>query len=398
MNASMQNMAAGDRAGGSANGAGTLLRLIRGGEATTRAELARHTGLARSTVAQRVDALLANALVYEAGGSASTGGRPPTTLAFNDAAGVVLVADLGATHSRVAVTDLAGQVLVDEALELDINADPEKVLKRIDACFGALRKGRPWASRPVRGIGVGVPAPVSFATGQPVRPPIMPAWDGFRIGDWFAERYGVPVLVDNDVNLMAAGEHWAHWRETEHFLFIKVGTGIGCGAIVGGRIHRGAQGAAGDVGHIRVTSPLEVPCGCGNINCLEALAGGGALARRLEVANSRDVITLVRKGEPQAVALVREAGRLIGEVLAACVNLLNPDVIVVGGDLAEAHEQLLAGIREVTFQRSTPLATQTLRTAESRLGDRAGITGAAIMVIEHILAPDAVDRSLQPAA
>jgi predicted NBD/HSP70 family sugar kinase len=403
MGASMQNMAAGDRAGGSANGAGTLLRLIRGGEATTRAELARHTGLARSTIAQRVDALLANALVYEAGGSASTGGRPPTMLAFNDAAGVVLVADLGATHSRLAVTDLAGRPLAEEALELEIDGDPEKVLAKVDARFARLRKGQPWASRPVRGIGVGVPAPVAFATGQPVSPPIMPAWDGFRVGDWFAERYRVPVLVDNDVNIMALGEHWANWRETDHFLFIKVGTGIGCGAIVGGHIHRGAQGAAGDVGHIRVTSADEVLCGCGNVNCLEALAGGRAIARRLselglEAANSRDVITLVRRGEPQAVALVREAGRLIGEVLAACVNLLNPDVIVVGGDLAEAHEQLLAGIREVTFQRSTPLATQKLRTAESRLGDRAGITGAAIMVIEHILAPDAVDRSLQPAA
>ena len=386
-----------------ASGAGTLLRLIRGGEATTRAELARHTGLARSTVAQRVDTLLANALVYEAGDVASTGGRPPTMLAFNDAAGVVLVADLGATHSRLAVTDLAGRPLAEAALDLDINGDPETVLGRVVAELETLRDAPAWSSRPVRGIGVGLPAPVSFATGQPVSPPIMPGWDGFPVGEWFAERYGVPVLVDNDVNIMALGEHWAHWRETEHFLFIKVGTGIGCGVIVGGAIHRGAQGAAGDVGHIRVTADGEVLCGCGNVNCLEAVAGGRALARKLtalglEAANARDVVALVRSGEPQAAVLVREAGRLIGEVLAGCVNLLNPGVIVVGGDLSEAHEQLLAGIREVTYQRSPPLATQALQTAPSRLGDRAGITGAAIMVIEHILAPDVVDRTLEEVA
>ena len=390
----------GGRAARASHGAGALLRLIRGGEATTRAELARQTGLARSTVAQKVDALLAHALVYEAGGVASTGGRPPTMLAFNDAAGLVLVADLGATHSRLAATDLAGHVLAEEALELDINHDPERVLEEVDAGFARLCDG---LDRPVRGIGIGVPAPVSFATGQPISPPIIPAWDGFRVGAWFEARYGVPVLVDNDVNIMALGEHWAHWRDTEHFLFIKVGTGIGCGAIVGGLIHRGAQGAAGDVGHIRVTSSEEILCGCGNVNCLEAVAGGRALARKLhalglETANTRDVVARVKAGEPQAVAHVREAGRLIGEVLAGCVNLLNPSVIVVGGDLAEAHEQLLAGIREVTYRRSPPLATQALQTAPSRLGDRAGILGAAIMVIEHILAPEAIDRSLQVVA
>jgi predicted NBD/HSP70 family sugar kinase len=381
--------------GAASNGAGTLLRLIRGGEATTRAELARRTGLARSTVAQRVDALLAHALVYEAGGSVSTGGRPPMMLAFNDAAGVVLVADLGATHSRLAVTDLAGNPLAEEAIDLDIARAPEVVLEEVDAVFKRLCDGQ---DRPVRGVGVGLPAPVSFATGRPISPPIMPAWDGFGVAAWFEERYDVPVLVDNDVNIMALGEHYAHWRHTEHFLFIKVGTGIGCGAIVGGMIHRGAQGAAGDIGHIRVTSAEEVLCGCGNVNCLEAIASGRAVAQRLGAGHAREVVGLVKAGEPQAVALVRDAGRLIGEVLAACVNLLNPDVIVVGGDLGEAHEQLLAGIREVTFQRSTPLATRTLRTAGSRLGDRAGITGAAIMVIEHILAPETVDRWLQEAA
>ena len=381
-------------------GVGSVLRMIRDGEAVTRAELARRTGLARSTVAQRVDALLANELVYEAGDSASTGGRPPTVLAFNHAAGVVLAADLGATHSRLAVSDLAANPLQEIPLEIDIGEGPETVLSRVHELFTELlaREGRTAAD--VRGIGVGVPGPVAFARGAPVNPPIMPGWDGFAIPGWFAQVYDAPVLVDNDVNIMGLGEHWTYWRDTEHLLFVKVGTGIGSGIVAGRAIHRGAQGAAGDIGHISVPGHDDVVCGCGNVGCLEAVAGGRALARRLteiglDAADTRDVVRLVRSGDARAVRMVREAGRHLGQVLAGCVNFFNPSVIVVGGDLSEAHEQLLAGVREVTFQRSLPLATQQLLTVPSRLGDRAGIVGAAIMVIEHVLAPAAIDRLLQ---
>ena len=381
-------------------GAGSVLRLIRDGEAVTRADLARRTGLARSTVAQRVDALLAHELVYEAGGSSSTGGRPPTILAFNQLAGVVLAADLGATHSRLAVSDLAGVPLAEVALELDIAAGPEAVLETVGEQFEALLAEIGRTAADVRGIGIGVPGPVAFATGQPVNPPIMPGWDGFSLPRWFSTRYDAPVLVDNDVNIMALGEHWSHWRDTDHLLFIKVGTGIGCGIVAGRLIHRGAQGAAGDIGHIRVPGNEDVLCRCGNVGCLEAVAGGRALAQRLqaeglEASNSRDVVRLVRAGEPLAARMVREAGRSLGRVLAGSVNFFNPAAIVIGGDLGEVHEQLLAGVREVIFERSLPLATRDLRTEPSRLGDRAGIVGAAIMVIEHVLAPDVVDRALQ---
>jgi len=381
-------------------GAGSVLRLIRDGEAVTRADLARRTGLARSTVAQRVDALLAHELVYEAGGSTSTGGRPPTILAFNQLAGVVLAADLGATHSRLAVSDLAGAPLAEVAFELDIASGPEPVLTQVQERFETLLAEVERTAGDVRGIGIGVPGPVAFATGQPVNPPIMPGWDGFSLPRWFATRYEAPVLVDNDVNIMALGEHWSHWRDTDHLLFIKVGTGIGCGIVAGRLIHRGAQGAAGDIGHIRVPGNEEILCRCGNVGCLEAVAGGRALADQLtalglEAHNSRDVVRLVRAGEPQAARMVREAGRSLGRVLAGSVNFFNPAVIILGGDLGEAHEQLLAGVREVIFERSLPLATRDLRTEPSRLGDRAGVVGAAIMVIEHVLAPDVVDRALQ---
>jgi predicted NBD/HSP70 family sugar kinase len=383
--------------------AGALLRLIRDGHAVTRAELARVTGLARSTIAQRVDALLEHGLLYEAGGSASTGGRPPMVLAFNRDAGVVLVADLGATHARVAVSDLVGTPLAERANDLDIALGPEACLAWVSDRFTELLGEVGRTQEDVRGIGVGVPGPVEFASGRPVSPPIMPGWDDFAIPDWFADRYGAPVLVDNDVNIMARGEHWVHWRATEHLLLVKVGTGIGCGIVADGHIHRGARGAAGDIGHIRATDNADVICRCGNIGCLEAVAGGQALAQRLAdageaAANSRDVVRLVREGHAGAVRMVRDAGRTLGEVLAGTVNFFNPAVIVVGGDIAEAHAQLLAGVREGILSRSLPLATRDLTIVPCRLGDRAGVTGAAIMAIEHVLAPEAVDRLLQVAA
>jgi predicted NBD/HSP70 family sugar kinase len=381
-------------------GAGSVLRLIRDGEAVTRAALARQTGLARSTVAQRVDALLAHGLVYEAGGEASTGGRPATMLAFNQNAGVVLVADLGATHSRLAVSDLAGTPLAEIAFDMDIADGPEHVLGEVHDRFEELLRKAERRASEVRGIGVGVPGPVDFPAGRPVNPPIMPGWDGFSIPDWFASRYAAPVLVDNDVNIMALGEHWSHWREVDHLLYVKVGTGIGSGIVSERRIHRGADGAAGDIGHVRVSDHAEAMCRCGNLGCLEAVAGGRALALRLtaagiEAEGSREVVELVRAGRPEAILMVREAGRVLGDVLAGCVNFFNPGAIVVGGDIAEAQDHLLAGVREVVFQRSLPLATRDLTIANSRLGDRAGVIGAAIMVIDHVLAPDAVDRAVQ---
>ena len=381
------------------SGSGALLRLIRDGEAMTRAELARRTGLARSTLAQRVDALLAHRLLQETNGSASTGGRPPGMLTFNRDAGIVLVADLGATHSRLAACDLSGSALAEVALDQDIAAGPEAVLSWVDDRFGELLAEAGRSRGHVWGIGLGVPGPVAFSTGQPVNPPIMPGWGGFSIPSWFAGRYEAPVLVDNDVNIMALGERFTHWREAEHLLCVKVGTGIGCGIVAGRQIHRGAQGAAGDIGHVRIGGHDDLHCRCGNTGCLEAVAGGRALAQRLaraglDASHSRDVVRLVRAGEPEAIRIVREAGRSLGEVLAAAVNFFNPAAIVIGGDIAETDEQLLAGVREAIFQRSLPLATRDLRIVRSRLGDRAGITGAALLAIEHVLAPDAVDRAI----
>lgn len=380
------------------NGAGAVLALIRDGRAMTRGALMQHTGLARSTIAQRVDSLLAAGLVVTADGETSTGGRRPERLRFDPSAGIVLVADLGASQSRLALSDLAGDLLAETAYDSNIAAGPEAVLAEVRTRSLALLEASGHPPRAIRGVALGVPGPVALGTGRPVSPPIMPGWDGFPIPGWVREHVAdVPVFVDNDVNLMALGEHRARWARVEHLLFVKVGTGIGCGIVVGRRILRGTEGAAGDIGHVQVTDDESVTCRCGNIGCLEAVAGGHALARRLAaaghpVAHGRDVARLVREGDPDAVRLVRAAGRVLGDALASFVNSFNPRVVVVGGDIGEGHESLLAGVREAVFGRSLPLATRNLRIVPTALGRRAGVAGAAALVVEELLAPAAVDR------
>ncbi|MFC7404269.1 ROK family transcriptional regulator [Georgenia alba] len=380
------------------NGAGDLLQLLLDGRPRTRAEIATQTGQSRSTIATRLDSLMAAGLVAPTGEASSTGGRPPATFAFNPSARLVLAVDLGAVHARLAVTDLAGTVLVETEEALAVADGPEHVLGRVVALGGELLTGSGRAEDLVA-VGVGLPGPVEHSTGRPVSPPIMPGWDGYDVPRHLEDALGAPVLVDNDVNLMALGEHAVEWPEVQDLLFVKVATGIGAGVISDGRLHRGAQGGAGDLGHISVPHASDAACRCGNLGCLEAVASGRAVAEQLtatglDVPDGRALVTLVRAGNLEATRAVREAGREIGAVLATCVNLLNPSVIVIGGLVAEAGEHLLAGIREVVYRRSLPLATQHLRLVASRTGGRSGVLGAAAMAAQHVLSPTAVDAGI----
>ncbi|MEU6974179.1 ROK family protein [Kitasatospora aureofaciens] len=382
-----------------AAGAGALLAILRDGQARTRAELMQLTGLARSTVSQRLDALLDQQWIVPTDDAISSGGRPAVAFAFNAGARIVLTADLGATHARIAVTDMTTRVLAERSQDMPIIEGPEHVLGWLVEEFTSLLAESGHTLADVCGVGIGLPGPVEHTTGRPVNPPIMPGWDGFDVPGWLGPRIAAPVLVDNDVNIMALGEHWAASPEVAHLLFVKVGTGIGSGIITEHRLHRGAQGAAGDIGHIRVASAADQLCRCGNTGCLEAVAGGAALAARLredgtDAADGRDVVRLVRSGNPKAIQLIRQAGRDIGDVLATLVNFFNPGLIIIGGDVADAGEHLLAGVREVIYRRSLPLATQHLTIRGRQLGDRAGVIGASVMVIEHVLSPTAVDRSV----
>ncbi len=382
---------------------GDVLTLIGAGSATTRSDLARVTGLARSTVSQRVDELIDRRLVIETDGGESTGGRPPRLLSLRTDDNTVAGVDLGATHCRVTLLDIAGRALSCCEDRLLIDDGPETVLAHVD---DRVRRLLSEAGRPVsalKAIGMGVPGPVEFATGRPNNPPIMPGWNEYPIPDFFADRFGVPVYVDNDVNVMALGEQRSAFADTRYLLFVKVGTGIGCGIVADGRLHRGAQGSAGDIGHIRVSGHDDAGCRCGNSACLEAVAGGGALARRLgelgfAAETGSDVVALVQAGNTQALRLVREAGRLIGEVLAGLVNFFNPEVIVIGGVLAKVHDQLLAGIREAIYRRSLPLATRRLEIVPTSVGVDAAAMGAGILAIEQFLAPDNINRLLADTA
>ncbi|MCW2841314.1 MAG: sugar kinase [Aeromicrobium sp.] len=378
-------------------GTGDLFQLLRDGTPRTRGELARLSSLARSTVTARVDALLSSGLLEPVGEAASTGGRPPTRFALNRHDRVVLAIDLGASHATVAVSDLGGRVLGQRTVECDIADGPVTVVDLVARIGVELldELGRP--SRDVAGVGIGVPGPVEHATGRPANPPIMPGWHDVDVPELLSRHFGGPVLVDNDVNLMALGEYVTSWQESQHLLLVKVATGIGAGIVSDGRLMRGALGSAGDLGHVQVAgASADVVCRCGNVGCLEAVAAGPAIAAKLQAAGldvtgSQGIVDAVAAGDVAALRAVREAGRDLGAVLATCVNLLNPSVIVIGGKLSEAGEYLLAGVREVVYQRSLPLATHDLRIVSSSAGSQAGILGASAMVIDAVLAPRAVD-------
>ncbi|KQQ03783.1 MULTISPECIES: ROK family protein [unclassified Rathayibacter] len=368
--------------------AGGLLLLLSDGVARTRADVAAETGAHRAAVSAQLDALTSSGLVARRDDAPSSGGRPAARVAFDAAARRLLAIDLGAAHATIAVTDLDGRVLGERREAIAIADGPLRVLGHALDVADALLAEIPGGA-PLAGVGVGVPGPVEHATGRPVKPPIMPGWDRFDIPAFVGARLPVPVLVDNDVNLLALGEHADHYREVDDLLYVKVSTGIGAGIVSGGVLQRGALGAAGDLGHV------QVPGDRGEAD-LEAIASGSAIARRLGVSSTSDVVALLHAGDAAAVELTRAAGRDIGEVLATCVNLLNPSVIVIGGSIAEASHEVLAGIREVVYRRSLPLATRSLDILPSAPRGAPGARGAALMVRRHLLSPAQVDALLAP--
>ena len=389
-----------------------VLDHVRSHGESSRAELAQATGLGRTVLTQRLDALRNYGLLADDGVGVSTGGRAPRLLRFRADAGYLLVADLGATSTDVALADLAGRIVVHRQEASDIAAGPEAVLAHVEQLFEEC-VAEAGGDRSLWGIGIGVPGPVEFESGRPVSPPIMPGWDGYTVRERFAER-GVPVWVDNDVNVMALGELTAGCgRGVDDFVFVKIGTGIGAGIVVDGRIHRGAKGSAGDVGHIHVQAGREVICRCGMSGCLEAFAGGAALARDAEAAaregrseilralldekgflDAADVAAASKHGDPVSIELITEAGRLIGQMLTGIVNFFNPSLVVIGGGVSGAGDLLLATIRQAIYRRSLPLATRDLVVRRSALDGRAGVIGAATMAANELFAREFLPRWL----
>ncbi|RSN14262.1 sugar kinase [Nonomuraea sp. WAC 01424] len=378
--------------------AGQVLQLIRDGSCRTRKDLIEFTGLSRSTVTDRVDRLIAAGYLHESGVGASGGGRPPSVLDVDATRRLMLVADRGATHARVALTDLAARPITEERAEMRIDRGPEAVLTWVREAFLRLldKAGRP--ADEVCGIGLDLPGSVDHTNGRVIRSFLMPGWDDHPIREAFAPAYDVPILVENDANAMALGEWWSSWRGTDSLILVKVSTGIGTGIVLDGQIYRGVEEAAGNIGHVRIRESDDRVCTCGSRGCVASLASGHAVAADLGQESSRDVVRLVQAGEPAAVARTQEAGRTLGVVLATAVSLLNPGVLVLAGDMAQTREHYLTGIREIVYRRSLPYTTRNLEIVTGGLGDRAGIVGMAVIVMEHVLSPAAVDGALADAA
>jgi len=382
--------------------AGEVFSLIRDGRALTRSEVGRLTGLSRTAVAARLAALLGSGLVVEGDGEdrgPSTGGRPPSHLRFNRDAGLVLAAAIGRSRTQLGVCDLEGEVLAARDLDQEVGPSPHELMPLVvEGCAGLLAEvGRPPAD--VRAVGISIPGSVDFERGASLDSAVMSGWDGVELAPFLRGLCEAPVFVDNDANVMALSERRGHLERHRDLLFVKASTGIGVGIVTGGRVLRGAWGAGGEIGHTKASAAEGRACRCGDTGCLEAVAGGWALAlagreRGLAVDHVRDVVRLAVEGDPMARHLVREAGRRIGENLASAIDLLNPEAVVVGGDLAQAYDILVAGLRESVYSRASALATRDLRIVPVTHGDRSGVVGCAAMAIREVLDSAAVDRAL----
>lgn len=375
-----------------------VLRLLRDEGALSRAELADRLDIPRPRLLGELDRLVAGGHVAEAGPAESRGGRRSTLVELNPGmrfAGV----DLGATSIDVEVTNGRLEPVAHYSEPADIRSGPKVTLQRVNELLAKAKVEGAFTH--LDGIGIGVPGPVSFRDGVPVSPPIMPGWDRFPVRELLTREHGCPAVVDNDVNIMAVGERNAGVAHSvDNFLFVKIGTGIGCGVFLGGEVYRGTDGCAGDIGHIQVDSHGPV-CTCGNVGCLEAVFSGAALAREATAAarsgtspalaerlatngvvTALDVAVAAVEGDVVCVQLIRDGGRRIGTVLAGLVSFVNPSMIVIGGGLAQLGHIMLAEIRSVVYRRSLPLATGNLPLVLSELGPRAGVAGAAVLASE----------------
>ncbi|MFE9809187.1 ROK family protein [Streptomyces sp. NPDC005548] len=387
--------------------AGELLQLIRGGRANTRADLQRATGLSRSTIGQRLDLLNRAGWLRHSTGT-STGGRPSHQIVFDPTHASVIAVDLETRHARAAVLDLAGTILAEHTGPLDITDGPDEVLDQLSSWFPDLIAAAGTEATHICGIGLSVPGPVDWETGRVVEPPIMPGWDQYPIRERLQKAYAqhvgvsaedgpVPVFVDNDANLMALAEHQANHQDCSAFVLIKASTGIGAGVVIGNQVFRGIDGGAGDIGHIRLHDRPDALCMCGSYGCLAAVASGRALARDLtelglQPTSGSDVRRLLAEGQPDAIRLARDAGRRAGEVLVTVVALLNPGVLMLAGDLSGVP--FMTGVRELLYQRAMPRTTANLQVVTSRLGDHAGLIGAASMVVEILYSAARADTRL----
>lgn len=383
-----------------------VVDLVRRGRAVTRPQLVAASGLSRKVVTQRVDQAGDLGLLRERGLAPSDGGRQARLLEFAPDAGRVCAVLIEASEITVGVADLAGRLVATAHEDWTVDNGPEATMQRVKSHLDALaaRVGmtRPW------GIGVGVPGPVDFASARLVSPPIMPGWDGFSVRSWLREHFDAPIWVDNDVNLMAIGE-WAFGPSADDMLFIKLGTGVGSAIISRGRLLRGQRGAAGDIGHMHVTDAPGAVCLCGQTGCLEALVSGwsvlleatrrsdeSALLTRAVSDNGRitlgDIGVAANADDPLAMELLARSAAVLGDVAANLVNFANPGQLVIGGGVLRTGTTFIDMVAEIVRRRGTRLATEGLVVRGASLDQLEGVTGAALLAVENLLAPAALAR------
>jgi predicted NBD/HSP70 family sugar kinase len=374
--------------------------MVRRGEANTRPEIGRVTGLGRGVVTQRVDQAIEMGFLEDGEFGPSSGGRAPRTLRFRAEQGRIIVCALGALHIHVGITELDGDVVDQTHRAWDIARGPAESIDTVMEMIDELLARNP--ESPVWAVTVGVPGPVDFDSGRPVAPPIMPGWNGFDVRRRFEERFEAPVWVDNDVNLLSFSERARRADPLLDLIYVKVGSGIGAGLLSQGHVHRGSNGAAGDIGHVRVRDSEE-QCRCGKIGCLEAVASGWAIVRDAESAIADGATGLLAKvvqdgeqltpehvsrgatdGDALAISLIQRSARVVGESIATLVNVFNPGVIVIGGAMASAGEVFLAEVRQRVYELSLPLATRDLTIVNSANDVREPIRGGAELAREQL--------------
>lgn len=376
--------------------AGDVLELVRSGRASTRSDLRRLTGMSRTAVVNRVTALAEAGLLLLGEELGSTGGRPPGSLVFNTEAGVVLAAAIGRSRSQLGVFDLHGAELGASSVEHEIGAGPDDVMPVVAEHLASLLTG---VDRPVLAIGVSLPGTVDPLRGVSIDSAAIGGWDEVELAPYLAPLGAVPLFVGNDADVLARSERLGHAARYDDLIVVKASTGLGLGIIAEGRVVSGHLGAAGEIGHTKLDAAEGRPCRCGDTGCLETVAAGWALIARLAEAGRpvdhiRDLTARAVAGEPEAKQLLRESGRRLGEVLAVAINLLNPQAVVIGGDMAAAFDVYAAGVRESVYARASALATRDLQILPATFGDRAGLVGCASMALDQVLSPVAVDARL----
>ena len=373
-----------------------LIRFTPGG--ISRAGIAKRIGLSRAAVSTLVNDLIETGIVRDAEQRTKTSGRPRTLLEINPEAGYIAGIDIGATHMRVILTNFGASAIVEEEITINIANGPDFCIAQANDLLQRLLAGAGMDLSMLSAVGVGVPGPIDSEAGMVIAPPIMPGWDRFPIRDTLEDLWKRPVSVNNDAELGALGE-WAYGagRGARDLAYIKVGTGIGAGLLIDGRIYHGSTGSAGEIGHLTMENngPL---CSCGNRGCLEAFSGGHAIAKqaietiqkgkRTQLGNTlqekitaKDVAAAAQRGDLVAQQIMVEAGEHLGVAIAGLVNIFNPDMIVVGGGVAQIGDLFLEPVRREVTRRSLPAAVNNVRITTAVLGRRSSSLGAVVQAL-----------------